>query len=726
MRLRRRLAASRRKQVTDVWPIFPGSQKPPAGWKGWPDGKKFAVVLTHDVEGQIGYDRIKNLARLEQELGFRSSFNLIPEGPYRVEPELRHWLTAQGFEVGVHDLHHDGKLYRSHDEFSRRAHKINRYIREWGVAGFRSAYMHHKLDWLGELDVLYDASTFDTDPFEPQPDGVGTIFPFWVPRRSHLTSSRVAESPSQSNHALSAGYVELPYTLVQDSTLFLFLGEKTIDVWKRKVDWIAQHGGMVLLNLHPDYVSFDDKQCHREFPISFYRQLLTYLSERYAGEFWHALPQDVARRSLPTAPETVGGGGLSDSQDAVRAHQSDVRAGLIGKRAAVLLYSDIEGDPRPRRAAQALVAQGIQVDVLCLKSEPNQPDFEIIDGFHVHRTPMMHDREGGIVRYLIQYSAFLLRAGAFVIKRSMNLKYDLVHVHNMPDFLVFSALPARLRGSRVILDLHDPMPELFQAIYGLGENHPMIGVLKAVERISIWCADRVLTPNLAFQRVFESRSCKPGKIGIVMNSPNESIFRSGAELAQLPDNGASKKPFRVLHHGSIVHRHGLDIAVEAVAIASKSIPSIQFYICGGGNSYLEKVLKLASQLGIEDRVFFLGSKSQAEVARIVEACDVGVIPNRLSPFTQINMPTRIFEYLAMDRPVISPSTVGIRDYFDDSNMLFFKPNDPVDLARQMAWVYENPSAVPALVQRGQVIYHQQLWNRQRELFLDITEELVSS
>lgn len=330
------------------------------------------------------------------------------------------------------------------------------------------------------------------------------------------------------------------------------------------------------------------------------------------------------------------------------------------------------------------------------------------------------------MRYIIQYSAFLLRASAFMIKRSMSLKYDLVHVHNMPDFLVFSALPARLRGSRVILDLHDPMPELFQAIYGLAGDHPMISVLKRVERISIRCADRVLTPNLAFQRVFESRSCKPGKIGIVMNSPNESIFSPGAEPARLPDNGACDKPFRVLHHGSIVHRHGLDIAVEAVAIARKSIPSIHFYICGGGNSYLDKVLKLASQLGIEDRVIFLGSKSQPEVARIVRACDLGVIPNRLSPFTQINMPTRIFEYLAMDRPVISPSTVGIRDYFDDSNMLFFKPNEPADLARQIVWAYENPAAVPALVQRGQAVYHQQLWNRQRELFLDIAEELVSS
>jgi glycosyltransferase involved in cell wall biosynthesis len=268
------------------------------------------------------------------------------------------------------------------------------------------------------------------------------------------------------------------------------------------------------------------------------------------------------------------------------------------------------------------------------------------------------------------------------------------------------------------------MPELFEAIYQLPEKHWMISLLKEIERLSIRMTDRALTPNLSFQQVFESRSCEVGKMGIVMNSPEETVFRADVKPAELPFVSGNTHPFRVLHHGSIVHRHGLDILVEAVAIANRTIPSIELFFCGRTNAYLEEVLARASELGIGDKVFHLGSMPQADIARVVSACDLGVIPNRLSPFTAINMPTRIFEYLAMDRPVICPSTRGIRDYFDDGNMLFFEPGNPADLAKQIVWVHENKSAAQNLVRSGQKVYQKQVWGRQREHFLDLVEELV--
>lgn len=319
----RRLHARRlRAGASRHWPILPGSERPPDGWSGWPDGKKFAVVLTHDVEGPAGYARIPDLALLEQELGFRSSFNLIPEGSYRVDPELRRWLGEQGFEVGIHDLHHDGKLYRSREEFARRAGKINQYVREWGASGFRSAYMHHNLDWLGDLDVAYDASTFDTDPFEPQPDGVGTIFPFWVPKnpnpnldpnlnpapnpnaRSAMQSALATGSSSPRSSAFRLpsrapsedGFVELPYTLAQDSTLFLILGEQGIDCWKKKIRWLAAHGGMALVNVHPDYIHFQGTPRPYSYSVTLYQELLAFLTREYADQFWLALPCEVASR----------------------------------------------------------------------------------------------------------------------------------------------------------------------------------------------------------------------------------------------------------------------------------------------------------------------------------------------------------------------------------------------------------------------------------------------
>ena len=234
-------------------------------------------MLTHDVEGRRGLDRCPQLAELEISLGFRSSFNFVPEGEYATPPSLRTFLNDAGFEVGVHDLHHDGKLYRSRKAFEQNAERINHYLKAWGAVGFRSAFMLHNLDWLRQLHVLYDASTFDTDPFEPQPDG--------VQHDLSVLGSREHGAP---------GYIELPYTLPQDSTLFLVLGESTIDVWTRKLDWISSRGGMALVNVHPDYMNFDRPARTLEYKAGLYEEFLTYAMKRYGREAWFALPHEVA------------------------------------------------------------------------------------------------------------------------------------------------------------------------------------------------------------------------------------------------------------------------------------------------------------------------------------------------------------------------------------------------------------------------------------------------
>jgi len=288
--VRRWFALRKRGRVQDIWPILPGSERPPEGWCGWPEYKRFAIVLTHDVEGKAGLDNCRELAEREMKLGFRSSFNFVPEGEYDLSKELRDELVTRGFEVGVHDLHHDGKLYSSRRGFAEKANRINGYLRKWGAVGFRSGFMLHNLEWAHDLNVQYEASTFDTDPFEPQPDGAGTIFPFWVPRPSRPLNSH----PSVVSH----GYVELPYTLPQDSTVFLILAEHQPDIWLQKLDWVAKHGGMVLVNTHPDYMNM--KQGGKmngtwNYPVAFYERLLAHVSSRYAGEYWHALPKEMAR-----------------------------------------------------------------------------------------------------------------------------------------------------------------------------------------------------------------------------------------------------------------------------------------------------------------------------------------------------------------------------------------------------------------------------------------------
>ena len=275
--MRRQLARRIRARNANRWPILEFAGLAPRGWPGWPEDRAFAFVLTHDVESMRGLERVEQLAQLEMSLGFRSCFNFIPEGPYRVNRELREWLVRQGFEVGVHDYRHDGKLFLCESNFRQGAERINYHIEEWNAAGFRAGFMFHNLEWIKNLNIQYDSSTFDTDPFEPQPDGVESIFPFWVDRRD------------------GCGYVELPCTLVQDSTLFVMLQEKSNEIWKRKLEWISQHGGMALLNVHPDYMTFNATESSSDqIPVRHYAEFLSWVKYKYSGRYWHALPQDVA------------------------------------------------------------------------------------------------------------------------------------------------------------------------------------------------------------------------------------------------------------------------------------------------------------------------------------------------------------------------------------------------------------------------------------------------
>lgn len=275
--LRSNVILRRRKAYSKVWPILEGAGTPPDKWPGWPDKKQFALVLTHDVDTAIGQTKCYQLMETEERLGFLSSFNFVPER-YNVSAELRNHLTKKGFEVGVHGLNHDGRLFQSQKIFRERSRKINTYLRAWDAIGFRSPAMHHNLDWIGDLNIEYDLSTFDTDPFEPQSDGVGTIFPFWV--------------QGNSNHK---GYVELPYTLAQDFTLFILMKEKGVDVWKKKLDWIAGCGGMALLNTHPDYMNFNKtKPKFDEYPVQYYIDFLEHIRTGYEGRYWHDLPKSVA------------------------------------------------------------------------------------------------------------------------------------------------------------------------------------------------------------------------------------------------------------------------------------------------------------------------------------------------------------------------------------------------------------------------------------------------
>jgi len=303
-------------------------------------------------------------------------------------------------------------------------------------------------------------------------------------------------------------------------------------------------------------------------------------------------------------------------------------------------------------------------------------------------------------------------------------KHDVMHIHNMPDVLVFCALIPRLAGAKIILDLHDPMPEVYMAKYFLNDDHPIIRTLRFIEKICIRFADIVITPNISFKKLFAERSCRDDKVHIIMNSPQENIFlqnTAAADVGSMPET----KPFTIMFHGTIVERHGLDTALEALVLLREKIPALRFEVYGNGD-FVERFLALREELGLQDIVFYHGPVPVETIAEKIRTIDVGLIPNKRSAFTEINFPTRIFEYLCVSKPTIAPRTQGILDYYSDDELFFFEPDNPQHLSEKILKIYTNPDMAKERVARGRAVYMRHTWQDEQERLVRIVDNLISS
>jgi len=395
---------------------------------------------------------------------------------------------------------------------------------------------------------------------------------------------------------------------------------------------------------------------------------------------------------------------------------------LSGRRAGLVVLSHYPFDPRPRRAADVLMRHGMSVDYICV-ADGKAPRRERINGMEVFRVPIKHER-GGKLAYALQYSAFILASGAILTARSWPRPYDLVYINNMPDVLVVSALLPRMFGAKVILDLHDPMPELMMTIFGKDPDSKTVRLLKWLEKWSMARADRILTPNIAFKRIFAARSCQEEKITVIMNSPDGSIFpfRPVCLGPALKQN--SSEPFIVMYHGTLVERNGLDIAVEAIARVRTRLPTAQLHIYGQATPFLEKVMQSVRERGLHQSVLYLGKKPLEQIVEAIDGCDVGVVPNNRNAFTELNMPTRIFEYLARGKPVIAPRTAGIQDYFDKHSILFFEAGNAEDLAHTIQFVACHPEEAYRITEQGQRVYKAHSWEQEGHTLACLADKLL--
>jgi len=609
-----------------------------------------------------------SLAKIESRLGFCSSFNFVA-ADYDVPLELRDYLKNQGFEIGIHGLHHEGNLFSSRKAFLEKADRINHYLQEWESVGFRTPSMYHNLEWIHHLNIEHDSSTFDTDPFEPQSDGVGTIFPFWVPGNSEQN-----------------GYVELPYTLPQDFLLFILMEEGSIAIWKNKLDWIAENGGMALLNTHPDYMNLDGTRFNcDEYPVRYYEEFLEYIKSKYEDQYWNPLAREISLFWKCEHKETT----LSSLSRYGKKHRRI--------NSLMLTESNFPHDPRVRQEAFKLVENGHGVSVIAIKGR-GQSYCEEIKGVRVYRVPKIeifkYGKQSkvsnlpqlqriivllkGMIGYCFEYLYFTV--ACFFTSLLVLLKdgFDVIHTHNPPDTLFAVPLFYKILGKKFIYDHHDLSPELFLEKYESGKI-TIYKLLLRLEKISCKLADRIIATNESYKKIeIERCGVKEEDIYVLRNGPDLNEM-----IATEPIAGIRSRAKTILCYlGAINVQDGVDYLIQCLSkiVNQHHYEDVLLMVIGDGD-YLFKIKELAAERGLMRYVLFTGFIfDRAELNRYLSTADIFVDAAPYSFLNDNSTFIKHMEYMVFQKPVISFALKESMFSLGDAGV-FIRPNDTQAMAK---------------------------------------------
>ncbi|HZR58764.1 MAG TPA: glycosyltransferase family 4 protein [Terriglobales bacterium] len=381
----------------------------------------------------------------------------------------------------------------------------------------------------------------------------------------------------------------------------------------------------------------------------------------------------------------------------------------------MISYSVYEADGRVIRYAETLAQRGDHVDIVAL-SRGDRTAPEVINGVNVYRVQGRTHDEKGKFSYLFRILAFFFRAMVFVIRRELKSHYDLVHVHSVPDFLVFAAWFPKLRGAKIILDIHDVLPELYGSKFNASETSTTFKLLLKVEQISGAFADYVIVANHIWQDKVIARSVPGRKCAAILNFPDRSMFRQRGRTRK--DNR-----FVMIYPGTLNWHQGLDIAIRSFAHIKDLEPNADFYIYGVGPAQ-ESLALLAKDLGLNGRVKLEGSRKIEEIAELMENADLGIVPKRNDSFGNEAFSTKILEFMAMGIPVLVSNTKIDQYYFNDSVVRFFPAGNEAGLADAMLAMIRDEKLRTTLARNASEFVNNYDWQNNKGKYLDIVSQLI--
>ncbi|PKN89234.1 MAG: hypothetical protein CVU51_01290 [Deltaproteobacteria bacterium HGW-Deltaproteobacteria-1] len=385
------------------------------------------------------------------------------------------------------------------------------------------------------------------------------------------------------------------------------------------------------------------------------------------------------------------------------------------KHICMLAYSFYESDNRIMRYADALAQRGDIVDVIALKSQ-NTTQYEKLKDVNVYRIQKRKINEKHKITYLYRLTAFLLRSSLFISRRHFKLPYDLIHVHSVPDFEVFAAILPKMRGAKIILDIHDIVPEFYASKFSGGKDSLFFKVLVKLEKLSIKFSDHVIISNHLWHKTLTNRSVTEQKCTTVMNYPDEAIFYQRQRIRN--DN-----KFIMIYPGTLGWHQGLDIAVKALSKVRCHAPSAELHIYGNGTER-DNLEKLIKELQLEDRVFLKQGMQIDKIADVMANADLGVIPKKNDPFGGEAFSTKTLEFMSLGIPIVLSKTKIDQYYFNDSVAKFFIPDNVDDLAECMLTMIENRELRETLRNNALRFVEEYRWSKRKNVYFDLVDSLI--
>lgn len=385
-------------------------------------------------------------------------------------------------------------------------------------------------------------------------------------------------------------------------------------------------------------------------------------------------------------------------------------------RIVMIAYTNYAIDARVKRHAQALADRGDRVDVICL-ANPQQGN---CDGVNVIGIRMPRYRGDHSINYLFSYLRFFMEACSVAIRQALVERYDVAIVCSMPDAVVFAALPLKLMGTKLVLDVHDTMPELFLDKFPGRRGFIGASLLKLEERVSAFFADRVLAVHELHRKRLEDAGVHPRKLKVVVNVPDQRIF----SLDKTSSESDAQQVFTVVCHGTLARRLGIDTALQAIALLRERIPDLRLKIIGSGD-YLPDIKFLIQRLSLQDRVQLLPPVNLEVLPSVLRGASLGLIPNLSSSATNLMLPVKLMEYAALGIPILAARLKTINYYFDDESVRFFEPNNAEDLANGIQDLRFDIAAREALAGNALRIVETLSWPDQRKTYFEAVDSLLS-